>query len=185
MREKILDAAQSLVEERGLNAVSFQDLANEVGLKKPSLFHHFANKDALAAALLERCQSSFGERYAEVLAREISAPEKLHEVARLFDEGLKKQQLCLLGALGSDCATFSPELAAELRKTADRIVDHYAQAFKQGRDEGSLQSEGEPEDVALAFLAMLQGMQMLARAKQDESAFAPAAAAFIESIRVS
>ena len=54
MRETILDAAQALVQDRGLNAVSFQDLADAVGLKKPSLFHHFRSKDALAAALMER-----------------------------------------------------------------------------------------------------------------------------------
>ncbi|MEM7009849.1 MAG: TetR/AcrR family transcriptional regulator [Verrucomicrobiota bacterium] len=183
MREKILDAAQSLVEERGLNAVSFQDLANAVGLKKPSLFHHFQNKDALAMALLERCRTSYGERYAKVLDRDISAPKKLYEIARLFEEGLKKQQLCLLGALGGDCATLSTELASELRKTTEMSVVRYAAVFEQGRAEGSLEFEGQPKDVAFAFLAMLQGMQVLSRAKQDESAFGPAAAGFIGSIQ--
>ena len=36
-----------MVQDRGLNAVSFQDLADAVGLRKPSVFHHFRNKEEL------------------------------------------------------------------------------------------------------------------------------------------
>ena len=40
-----------MVQDRGLNAVSFQDLADAVGLRKPSVFHHFKNKEELYASL--------------------------------------------------------------------------------------------------------------------------------------
>lgn len=182
MREKILDEAQSLVEKRGLNAVSFQDLADATGLKKPSLFHYFRNKDVLALALMDRCQTSYGARYAEVLEREISAPEKLREIVRMFDEGLKSNRPCLLGSLSSDSATLSPELASQLRQTAESSIGNYAKVFEQGRREGSLRFAGEPQAAAAAFLSMLQGLQVLARAKQDDSALASAAAVFIDSV---
>ena len=53
-RERILDAAIELFALHGLHGMSLQMLANEVGLHKSSLFHHFSDKDALAAACLER-----------------------------------------------------------------------------------------------------------------------------------
>lgn len=53
-RERILDAAIQLFALHGLHGMSLQMLADQVGLHKSSLFHHFSDKDALAAACLER-----------------------------------------------------------------------------------------------------------------------------------
>ena len=183
MRETVLDAAQELVQDRGLNGVSFQDIADKVGLKKPSLFHHFRSKDELALALMERCRTSYGERYAEVLSKdELSEPDRLKEIAQLFDEGLRTQHLCLLGALSNDSGAFSDELKTELGETATGSIERYAALFKAGRKSGTLEFEGTSKEAASAFLAMLQGLQLLARAKGDSALLYPAALSYIDSI---
>ena len=182
MKEKILNAAQVMVQDRGLNAVSFQDLADAVELKKASVFHHFKNKDALAMALLQRCQTTYGAQYAEVLANDLPAPKKLRKVAALFEAGLRRNELCLLGALGNGSGMLSDELKAELQYTADTTIERYKKVFEQGRREGTLNFDGTPKQAATAFLAMLQGLQVLARAQRDVSAFSKAASSYIESI---
>lgn len=183
MREKLLDAAQDLVQDRGLNGVSFQDLADAVGLKKPSVFHHIGSKDELACALMERCRTTYGARYGEILSRpDLSEPDKLREIARVFEEGLKEGHLCLLGALGSSGSGFSDELKEELRETTDLVVGRYARVFSEGRAAGTLRFQGSPEAAGAAFLALLQGLQVLARARGDHEAFFPAAASYIDSI---
>ena len=53
-REKILNAAQDLIQTRSFHGFSFQDLADRVGIRKPSLYHYFDSKDAIALAVLER-----------------------------------------------------------------------------------------------------------------------------------
>ena len=183
MREKLLDAAQTLVQARGMDAVSFQDLADAVGLKKPSVFHHFPNKDALAQSLMERCRSSYGVRYGEILSREdLSEPERLREIARVFDEGLRENHLCLLGALSNGCEQFSDELKREIQETASIGIGRYAKVFASGRQAGTLSFSGSPEEAATAFLAMLQGLQVLLRAKGDPATFLPVAMSYIDSI---
>ena len=183
MKEAILDAAQDLVQERGLNAVSFQDLADSVGLKKPSLFHHFKNKDALTAALIERCRTTYGARYGEVLARnDLNEPEKLRQIARIFEEGLRSNHLCLLGSLSSDSSGFPKDLREDLQATANLVVSRYTKVFEDGRNASTLNFGGSPEDAATAFFAMLQGLQTLSRATGDPDAFYPAAESYIDSI---
>ena len=49
-REDLLDVAQDLVQKRGLNAVSFQDLSDAVGIRKASVHHHFGNKAVMVQA---------------------------------------------------------------------------------------------------------------------------------------
>ena len=172
-----------MVQGRGLNAVSFQDLADAVGLKKPSVFHHFPTKEALAQSLLERCRTTYGARYGEILARQdLSEPDRLREIARVFDEGLRTNHLCLLSALSNNCEDFSGELKGEMQETVSIVIERYAELFDAGRTAGTLDFQGSPHEAATAFLAMLQGLQVLARARNDLGSFLPAATAYIDSI---
>ena len=53
-RERILDAAQRLVLERGFAATSVDAILAEASATKGGFFHHFPSKNALGRALLER-----------------------------------------------------------------------------------------------------------------------------------
>jgi AcrR family transcriptional regulator len=53
-REEILDEATQLFAERGYEGTSMADLAEKVGLRKASLFHHFTSKEVLYSAVLIR-----------------------------------------------------------------------------------------------------------------------------------
>ncbi|BDD80728.1 TetR family transcriptional regulator [Tsukamurella pulmonis] len=49
---QIVAAARDLLERDGWEKVTMRDLADEVGIRAPSLYKHFANKDALKAVLV-------------------------------------------------------------------------------------------------------------------------------------
>jgi AcrR family transcriptional regulator len=53
-REAVLDAAEQLFHERGFHGVSVDDLGAAAGISGPGLYRHFASKDALLMAVLDR-----------------------------------------------------------------------------------------------------------------------------------
>jgi len=53
-RERILDAAQALVLDRGFGATSVDAVVTRAGITKGAFFHHFASKTDLARALVDR-----------------------------------------------------------------------------------------------------------------------------------
>jgi AcrR family transcriptional regulator len=57
--ERILDAAEDLFAEKGYSATSLGDVADRVGIRSPSLYNHFRNKEALYEAVLERLLAEF------------------------------------------------------------------------------------------------------------------------------
>jgi AcrR family transcriptional regulator len=59
-KEEILDVATRLFAERGYEGTSMNDVAELVGMRKASLFYHFATKDALYEAVLDRLIASLG-----------------------------------------------------------------------------------------------------------------------------
>jgi len=53
-RDTILDAAQRIAAERGAGRITLDEVARESGLSKGGLLYHFATKEALLQAMLER-----------------------------------------------------------------------------------------------------------------------------------
>jgi TetR/AcrR family transcriptional regulator, cholesterol catabolism regulator len=53
-RLQILDIAARHFRNRGYAAVSMRDIASEAGMRTPSLYYHFASKDDLVIAVMDR-----------------------------------------------------------------------------------------------------------------------------------
>jgi AcrR family transcriptional regulator len=53
-RDKILDCAEGLFARRGFAGIGLAEVAEQVGLSKSSLFHHFSSKAQLYAAVMAR-----------------------------------------------------------------------------------------------------------------------------------
>ena len=53
-RQRILDAALDLFGARGVDAVSLDEIARAVGVRKQTVLYWFASKDELVDAVLER-----------------------------------------------------------------------------------------------------------------------------------
>ncbi len=59
--ERILDAAEDIFAQKGYAATSLGDVADAVGIRSPSLYNHFKNKEALYLAVLERLLDDFSK----------------------------------------------------------------------------------------------------------------------------
>ena len=68
-RERILDAAQCLILERGYAGVSVDQLLSGLGLTKGAFFHHFKNKKDLARSLIQRYSDEGVSLFEENMAR--------------------------------------------------------------------------------------------------------------------
>ena len=64
--DRILNAAEDLFAEKGYSATSLGDVADRVGIRSPSLYNHFKNKEALYEAVLERLLVDFSAPLAEL-----------------------------------------------------------------------------------------------------------------------
>jgi TetR/AcrR family transcriptional regulator len=53
-RERVLQVSQALFAERGYSGTSLRDIAKRIGIKAPSLLHHFPSKQQLYLAVLDK-----------------------------------------------------------------------------------------------------------------------------------
>lgn len=63
-RERILAAAESIIIKKGVQSLTFDEVADQTGLSKGGILHHFSSKDALIRTMVEQ----FVERFETGLA---------------------------------------------------------------------------------------------------------------------
>ena len=76
LRQRILDAAEQLIENEGLAALSMREVARRSGVTHQAPYHHFADREAILAELVVR-------GFDELAARMARANDQMPAVGRL------------------------------------------------------------------------------------------------------
>jgi TetR/AcrR family transcriptional regulator len=78
-RERVLQVAQTLFAEHGYRGTSLRDIAGKIGIKAPSLLHHFPSKQQLYIAVLDRIFQGMELAAGRLLVGKASAQDKLRQ----------------------------------------------------------------------------------------------------------
>lgn len=165
-RARILNVAQDLIQRRGLNAMSYEDISRAVGIKKASVHHHFTTKGDLVRAVVDRYRLGFQERVRSILASRASAATKLRRYFDLFGATLdagKHDKACLCGMLAGEFLSLSDENAALVRGFLRDQTEHLEAILELGARDGSLMVGGDVSATASMLLATLEGGLLVAR----------------------
>ncbi len=160
-REQLLDAALSVIDERGYGGVSMEAIARSAGVTKPVVYDLFGNRGELLMALLEREEERALAQLAAAMPVEPSQdPEELlAEGFRAFLESVvanpESWRLILLPAEGT------PEVVrAHVERGRDEVRRGLAEAL-EGKV-GAAPREGAA-DVELGAHALVAAAEQLAR----------------------
>jgi TetR/AcrR family transcriptional repressor of nem operon len=168
---QILDIAEELVQTRGFNGFSYADISERLGIRKPSIHHHFPTKEALGARLVERYRQRFLEALAAIDRAGGNAPRRLRSYARIYEDVLAKNRMCLCGMLAADVVTLPESVRAPLRGFFDDSETWLTELLESGRRSGDFGFAGKARDQARLLLASLEGAMMVARSYRDEARF--------------
>jgi TetR/AcrR family transcriptional regulator, transcriptional repressor for nem operon len=168
-RARIVDAAASLVYERGTAGTSLDDVMAATGTSKSQLYHYFADKDALICEVIKA-----------QLGRIIAAQEAgLHEVSSW--EGLQRwcdhfvtatrathgAGGCPLGSLVGELADQSEPARRVLAQCFAEWQSYLSEGFEAMRGNGELAAHADPAELALTVMSALQGGLLMAQATRS------------------
>ncbi|MCL4461870.1 MAG: TetR/AcrR family transcriptional regulator [Nitrospirae bacterium] len=168
--DRILDAAQDLVQSRGFNAFSYRDVAEKIHIRTASIHYHFPKKDDLALALIRRYHERFLYTLRQIGQGESRPENRLAAYMELFsDLSSRGERLCLFAVFSADATSLSEDVQAEIRSFYDTNVDWIANVIERGRQAGSFAFSGSSPEMARGIFALLEGEILVRRAFRKNS----------------
>jgi TetR/AcrR family transcriptional repressor of nem operon len=149
-RQLILRKARELIQTRSYLGLSFQDLADEVGIRKASLYHHFPSKEALGVAVIERSVELF-ELWQAGVAELTPARQMLAYISMYRDQIGAGQRMCPGGAMTAVWDCIEPALQAAVQHMHQQHLDWLAAiAHRLQGTQATDASLDSPPDVSAA-----------------------------------
>ncbi|MGI9479044.1 MAG: TetR/AcrR family transcriptional regulator [Hyphomicrobiaceae bacterium] len=165
-RDKLMDAAESGMRLRGYHAVSFRELADELGIKSASVHYHFRAKEDMGLALVARYAQRFFAALEAKAARAETPDARVRAFAQVYRDALVgSDRICLCGMLGAEScglpAVVSAAVAGFFESNIAWLVDALPTEL----------SAAHRRKRARHIVAALQGGMMLASSLNDHRVF--------------
>lgn len=151
-RDAILEATDRLLARSGYKKMTIDDLANEVGIGKGSVYLHFSSKEEIALShidgIIEKLKSNLTAIAAKPLSVEIRLREMLLErVLYRFDSVQHYSQ-----SLNELLAVLRPKLLERRKRYFSEEARIFADIITEGQ-KAKIFQKGDALDIAITFLS--------------------------------
>lgn len=171
--DDILACARSLIVAGGYNGFSYADIAEVVGIRKPSIHHHFPSKLDLVKTLVVRYREAAEEGIAN-LERAVPGPlDQLRAYIGYWKTciGDASAPFCVCALLANELPVLPEEIALEIRAYFRFLSGWLTAVLERAAALGVVALTDTPRVEAEAFMATVHGAMLSARAYGDTAIF--------------
>lgn len=160
-KEKIIKESLILFANYGYENTTLANIANAVGIKKPSLYNHFNNKESIFLEVLNKVameEKKYWEAYSEASSK-LSIADQLHHIYRVYLDHLANSTE---GLFFKRVTFFPPEEFADEIKKAFWIVEEcmtniIRPILEQGIDQNIIRPLST-DTLTSAFYTLVDGL---------------------------
>jgi AcrR family transcriptional regulator len=179
-RQRIVDAAAALIFQRGVAHTTIDEVRAAAEVSSSQLYHYFDDKPALVRAVVDhQADTMVGGQE----TFDFSTLEGL-QAWRDFVIAAQREHHCIggcpIGSLGGELAETDPDARAHVAEGFKRWEATIQSGLREMHARGELAAD--PDALALALLAALQGGLLLTKIKRDTAPLEAALDAMLELI---
>jgi len=173
-KDKLLNCALDLMLIKGFAATSLDEICQKAGLTKGCFFHYFKSKENLGKALLEKFCCHFQKLIEEACGCDDRELNPLTRVYRHIDFAIQMSKASIEGK-GCLIGTFAQELSdthPQIRSLCAQGFTEWAKILQNDLHDAKARyaprASFEVKSLAEYFIAVVEGSQILAKAKKDK-----------------
>jgi TetR/AcrR family transcriptional repressor of nem operon len=178
-REKIITAAQTLIELRGYSALGVAEICKAAGVPKGSFYYFFESKEALALAVIDEHWAEQKRDWTRILRGDAAPLERL----RLLFEATEAAQHagqqtcgtvsgCMFGNLTLEMSNQTESIRQRLQEIFDAQVDMVDEVIVEARERGEV-TVADTHAAAASVVAQLEGQVLFAKLYNDTGRLSP------------
>jgi TetR/AcrR family transcriptional repressor of nem operon len=181
-RQRIVNAAAELVFEQGVAHTTIEDVRAAADVSSSQLYHYFDDKPALVRAVVDHQADTI------VAGQETFDLSSLDGLRAWRDWVIEHQRElncsggCPIGSLGSELAETDPEARAQVAEGFKRWEAAIQSGLREMHARGRLTPDTDPDTLALALLAALQGGLLLTQIERHTKPLEAALDSMLELI---
>ena len=160
LRQALLGEADRIIETDGIDALSVRKLADNVGVSRTALYHHFRDKNALLSAITEAQFSHWGKQLTEVLDDQAPIEEQIKVFAKQYLYGATERPAHYNLMFGKPIWK-SGEPSESLTEISRATFQNYVILIKRWQDLGAIEAAIPPLQLAQVSWGMLHGLARL------------------------
>src|SRR5580698_6648731 len=184
-RQRIVAAAAELMFDNGVAETTLEDIRAAAGVSSSQVYHYFADKQALVRAVIDYQTDVVIESQGDYL-NHLDTLEGLKEWRDFVVDHQRRLQCrggCPIGSLAAEVAETDPIARLAAARGFRRWEGRIREGFQTMHNRGDLPADVDPEDLALATLAALQGGLLLTQIQRETRPLEVALDSVLDRIR--
>lgn len=171
---EIVAQTRSLLVAGGYNSFSYADLAERVGITKASIHHHFPSKAALVTCVVARYRQEAAAGLGALQAQFDDPLSELNAYADYWAGCIRSgaHPFCICAMLATEMPTIPADVAVEVKAHFHDVTAWLADVLQRGAARGQFHLLNSPAVSAQAFMAVVHGAMLMARAQDEPRTFA-------------
>lgn len=170
-RQRVIERAAPVFNQRGYWGSSLRDLMEATGLEKGGIYNHFGSKQELALAAFDHNVDQIRQHIRTALGRSRHAVDRLlalNEVYRVFAVDPPFQGGCPILNTAVDSDDTNPALRDRARAAMDELRGGTLERIvRRGIERGEVRPDVDPETTATFIVSALEGALMLTQLYRD------------------
>lgn len=166
--EEALDKAMTVFWRQGFEKTSIQDLVDQMGIHRRSLYDTFGDKHALFVQTLERYESLIASQIRKQITDEMTTIEsirKIFELAIYSDSSYPKG--CLMVNTAVELSLLDNEVSQRIKSAFKQTENLIADLLIRGQARGEVSSSFDSSELARYIHNALIGVRVLVKTTSD------------------
>jgi AcrR family transcriptional regulator len=183
-RARIVSAASGLMFERGVAGTSTDDVRIAAGVSTSQIYHYFADKSALVRAVIAHQTEAVLDAQRPLLGSldSMAALRAWRDLVVQLQRERNCEGGCPIGSLAGELAETDPQARDALAAGFARWEEGIRSGLRDMRERGELRPEADPDRLALAILAGLQGGLLLTQTRRETAPLEAALDAMLDHV---
>ena len=160
-QHQIIEAARNLIAAKGMDGVTIDAIAEEVGLTEGAIYRHFTSKHQILSLLVDDIERNLLDTVESAQTEGASAVDSLEHIleAHLSDvEGHRAVSFVVIAeAMGFDGTTLAPKVSLMFT----RYLELIQAVLDRGIREGSIRPDINANAAATTFFGLIQSTATL------------------------